>query len=488
MSLLASLKRLTKHSAIYGIGHIISRVVNFLLLPLYTNQLPASEFGVQAVVYAFLAVMTIIYTVGIDAAFLRYFILSDDVVKRRRVFSTAFWAVFLVAIALTFCIYNFDTEISALLINVGDYSRLIRLTSLILLFDSLSVLPFLYLRAEERSVSYTALRFANVLVNVILNLYYLLYLKMGVEGILLANVWASGFTLLMLTYFLVRNISFQFSIEDFKALTKFGLPFLPSTLSVVLLDLIDRPLMERLAGLDATGVYNAGAKLGMFMALLVAAFRFAWHPFFLSTSKQDNAKEVFSKVLTYFTTLGAIIFLGLSFFIEDIARLNLGGVSLIGEAYWDGIRVVPLILLSYLFYGMYVNFMVGIYLKEKTKYLPMITIVGTIVNIVVNLMLIPRIGIMGAGWARLGGHLSMCVLLYFSARRFYKVDYEFTRLLKLALIVLPIFFIGYNVVGTWEMVTKMGLLLAVPLLLLGTGFFEKRELSALKSILVSYRG
>jgi len=483
MSILASLKRLTKHSAIYGIGHIISRVVNFLLLPLYTNQLPAAEFGAQAVVYAFLAVMTIIYTYGIDAAFLRYFILSDDPNKRRRVFSTAFWAVFIVAIALTCGIYNYDTEISALLISEGDYSHLIRLTSLILLFDALSFLPFLFLRAEERSVSYTVLKFANVVINVMLNLYYLLYLNKGVEGILLANAWASGLTFLILSYILLRNISFQFSLVDFKALASFGLPFLPSTLSVVLLDLIDRPLMEKLAGLDATGVYNAGAKLGMFMALLVTAFRFAWHPFFLSTSKQDNAKEVFSKVLTYFTTLGAFIFLCLSFFIEDIARLNIGGFSLIGEAYWDGIRVVPLILLSYVFYGMYVNFVVGIYLKEKTKYLPLITIVGTIANIVVNLMLIPRIGIMGAGWARLVGHLSMCVMLYFAARRFYKVDYEFARLLKLGAIVMPIFFIGYNIEGIWEIATKVGLLLAMPLLLYGTGFFEKREMVALKSML-----
>ncbi len=487
MSLLASLKRLTKHSAIYGVGHIVSRLVNFLLLPLYTNQLPASEFGAQAVVYAFLAVMTIIYTYGIDAAFLRYFILNDNTARRRQVFSTAFWAVLAAGILFTTVIYAFDDTISRLLISEGSYGHLIRLTAFILLFDALSFLPFLFLRAEERSVFYTTLKFINVIINVAMNLYYLLVLKMGVEGILWANLWASGLTFLLLSLILIRNIAFEFNAGDFKALMKFGLPFLPAALSVVLLDLVDRPLMERLAGLEATGIYNAGAKLGMFMALLVTAFRFAWHPFFLSTSKQENAKEVFAKVLTYFTTISVFVFLGLSFFIEDIARFNLGGVSLIGKEYWGGIRVVPLILLSYVFYGMYVNFMVGIYLKEKTKYLPIITTIGTVVNIAVNLVLIPRIGMMGAGWARVAGHLVMCAMLYLVAQRFYKTEYEFGRLLKLTLITTGIFIAGYSAHGDAEYLIKTGLLAATPVLLYITGFFEKRELSAMRAILSSRR-
>lgn len=488
MSLLASLKRLTKHSAVYGIGHILTRVVNFLLLPLYTNKLPASEFGAQQVVYAFLAVMTIIYTYGIDAAFLRYFILSDDRQQRRQVFSTAFWAISVVALALTFLIYNHAETISGYLISEGSYGHLVRLTGFILLFDALAFLPFLYLRAEERSVQYTILKFINVIANVALNIYFIIFLRKGVEGILLANVYASGLTLLLLSFILVRQVSLQFNPEHFRALAKFGLPFLPATLSVVLLDLIDRPIMERLAGLEATGIYSAGAKLGMFMALLVTAFRFAWHPFFLSTSKQDNAKEVFAKVLTYFTTLASLAFLVLSFFIGDIAQIRLFGATLIGQEFLAGVRVVPLILLSYVFYGMYVNFMVGIYLKEKTRYLPFITIVGTLANIGVNLLLIPKIGIMGAAWARVTGHLLMCVLLYFFSKRFYPVNYEFGRLLKLAGIILAVFALGYNYTGEWQVPARLLLIVATPGLMLLSGFFDRKELDFLRTTLRLKRG
>ena len=142
--MLNSFKRLTKHSAVYGVGHIITRVVNVLLLPLYTNKLPAAEFGASAIVYSFLAVMTIIYTFGVDAAFLRYFILSDDRERRRRIFSTAFWAVFPVIFSLTIVIYLKSGWISSLLISEGDYSHLVRLSSLILMFDALAFLPFLF--------------------------------------------------------------------------------------------------------------------------------------------------------------------------------------------------------------------------------------------------------------------------------------------------------------------------------------------------------
>ncbi|RMF58394.1 MAG: hypothetical protein D6743_17720, partial [Calditrichaeota bacterium] len=430
--MLDSLKRLTKHSAVYGVGHILTRVVGFLLLPLYTNKLPAREFGVAAIIFAFLAVMTPIYTYGLDAAFLRYFILNDDARRRRKIFSTAFWSVFVVALLLSAGIFGLGGWLSGALLTERSYAGLIRIAGLILLFDALAFLPFLYLRAVEKSVVYTTLKFVNVLVNVGLNLYFIVHLGRGVEGIFLANVWASAVTLLLVSFVLVQQVGFTYSVADVKELLKFGLPFLPSVLSVVLLDLIDRPLMEKLAGLEMTGIYNAGVKLGMFMALLVTAFRFAWHPFFLSTSKQSNAPQIFSRVFTYFTLVGSAVFLTVSFFVDEIAQFRLGSFTLIGREYWSGTQVVPLILLAHLLYGMYVNFIVGIYLKNKTRVLPLITLAGVGVNVAANVLLIPRLGMMGAGYARVAGYFVMAGLLYVFAQRFYRIDYEVGRLLKLA--------------------------------------------------------
>ncbi len=478
--MLTSLKRLSKHSAVYGVGHIVSRLVNFLLLPAYTNLLSKAEFGVYAVVYMYLAFMIIVYTFGLDAAFLRFFILSDDADRRRRIFSTAFWSVLLVGTSLTLLIYLFAETNSRIIISEGVYPHLFRWGSLVLLFDALAFLPFLYLRAEEKSGWFILVKLFNVLVNVGLNVYFVVILRWGVEGILVANVCASALTLLALSPILWRHIALVFDVGELKELLNFGLPYLPATLSVVSLELIDRALLERLAGLEVTGLYTAGVKLGIIMNLFVSAFRFAWHPFFLSTSKEAQAKEIFARVLTYFVLLGSLVFLIISFFVDDIVRFKMFGVTLFGEKYWESTQVVPVILLVYLVYGVYVNFVVGLHLEKKTKYFPIVTGFGLAVNVAANLILIPGLGMMGAAYAKLLAYVGMAVMVYFLARRLYAIPYEFARLTKLALLVGAAFFLGMKFNGTAE---KFLLVLGFPVFLFAVGFFDRRELRGFRRLL-----
>jgi len=175
--------------------------------------------------------------------------------------------------------------------------------------------------------------------------------------------------------------------------------------------------------------------------------------------------------------------LAASFFIDQIVQFDLFGVTLIDKKYWQGTKVVPLILLAQLIYGVYVNFVVGIHLKKKTKFLPIITGAGLAVNIVVNLFLIPKFGMMGAGYAKVAGYIVMSGFLFFIARRYYPIPYEFGRLLKLAAVASVVFYFGYTFQGSWEILLKLGLLLGFPVLLFLTGFFERRELIKLKMIL-----
>ncbi len=483
----SSLKRLTKHSAVYGIGHFITRVVNFLLLPLYTNTFSANEYGAAAVVFSFIALMTVVYPYGIDEAFMRYFILSDKEKERRQIFSTAFWSLVVVSCILSILIYGYARVLSVMLLSSVVYSHLFRLSSLILLFDTLAFLPVLYLRAEEKSVRYIVLKFINVFVNVALNIFYIVYQKQGVEGIFLANVWASAVTFLLLTPILFKQVSLIFDWGRYRELLRFGLPYLPAAVALVTLELMDRFVLEKLAGLEATGIYHAGYKLGTLMALFVAAFRFAWHPFFLTTSKQENAKEIFSKVFTYFTALGVAIFLVVSLFIDQIVRFRIFGFSIFGPEYWQGTVIVPIILLSYLLYGMYVNFIVGIYLREKTQYIPLVTWAGAGVNIIANILLIPKFGMIGSAYATLLGYVAMAGSLYFMAQKLYPIRYEFGRLLKLAAVAAAVFYFSYDFYGTGEMVVKVALLLGFPLVLFLTGFFEPREIVKLRGLLLGGR-
>ncbi len=488
MSIFQNIKRLLKHSAVYGVGHIVSRSINFFLLPLYTNVLPGDFYGVVGLMFTYIAIVTIVYTYGLDAAFFRFYILEDSKQSRKCVFSTAFFTIFTTSIIFSGILFFaaesvaqavFSDEVRQLSINLP---YLIRLTSGILLFDSIAFLPFLILRAEERSGSFVVYKLFNVLINIGSNIIFLGVLKLGLEGIFLANVIASTTTFLILTRVIFTHVELVFSYSTLKKLFAFGIPYIPSNLAFVVMDTIDRPFLERLAGLEAAGLYNAGVKLGMFMSLFVAAFRFAWFPFFLSTSKQENAKATFSKVFTYVLLACFAVFLLLSFYIDHIVQFKIFGYSLIGKGYWQSTVVVPVIMLAYIFYAAYSNFLVGVYLKKKTKYLAYITLAGMFSNLIANYTLIPLLGIMGAAWARLIAYVIMSIALYIVARRLYFIRYEWLRVVKLGIVVVVIFLLGQNDFIQSNILLKAGLLITFPIVLLLTGFLDRAEIDKIRQL------
>ncbi|MFQ5825308.1 MAG: lipopolysaccharide biosynthesis protein [bacterium] len=488
MPIYESIKRLFKHSVVYGIGHIVTRSIGFLLLPMYTNIFPRDDFGVAGLMFTYLAILMIIYTYGLDVALFRFYILEENERKKKCIFTTALVTILATSVIFSGILFFgaesiaqmlFSKDVHELTINLPF---LIRLASGILIFDALAFLPFQILRAEERSLQYVIYKFLNVIINVTFNIIFLGVLKYGIEGIFIANIIASLTTFLMLAPIIIKHLTYSFSKVTLNELFAFGLPYLPSTLFVVLMDTVDRVFLERLANVEAVGLYNAGAKLGMFMALYVAAFRFAWHPFFLSTSKQEDAKEVFAKVFTYVLLACFTVFLLLSLFINDIARFRLFGYSLIGEEFWDSTVVVPVIMLAYIFYAAYLNFLIGIYLYKKTKYLPYITFAGVLGNLLANYTLIPHLGILGAAWARLVAYLIMAATLYVVAQRLYFVRYEWLKVIKLCVVAGVIFALGQNALVQSNVLLKTGLFIAFPIALLLTGLLDRTEINKMRKL------
>jgi O-antigen/teichoic acid export membrane protein len=169
------------------------------------------------------------------------------------------------------------------------------------------------------------------------------------------------------------------------------------------------------------------------MMLVVGMFDYAWRPFFLTHAKDSDAPRMFSKVFTYFVALLMFVFITGTMFIDDLVRIRLFGGYFIGSEYWGGLKIVPVILLAYVFTGAYVNFVVGVYLEKKTKYLPYATGAGAAANIIANYLLIPKFGIMGAAIATLISYVVMAAGIYFPSQKFYHVEYEWGRILRLCL-------------------------------------------------------
>ncbi|HDQ45808.1 MAG TPA: polysaccharide biosynthesis protein [bacterium] len=440
-----SLKRLTKHSAVYGIGHIVSRSMGFLLLPIHTNTLSPDLYGIASLLFSALAILNVFFSYGLDSAFLRFFVLAGSESEKRRLFSTGWWTIFSTSLLFSSLLVFFSAPFSALIFRSPDYTLLIRLAAGILIADGLALLPFLLLRAEEKSRLFVVLKTLNLAVTLGLNILFVGVLRLGVPGIFQANLIASAFTLLTLIPIQIQWLRPVFHRIDFAELMKFGLPYIPSYLSVVVMDQVSRFFIDRMIGTEATGLFSAGYKLGMFMALVVAAFRFAWHPFFLSTSRQPDAKRIFARILTYFLLVLGLFFLLVSFFVREIAGLRLFGFRLFGEGFDAGLSIVPIVMLAYILYGVYANFVIGVYLEKKSVYMPLITGLGAAAALLGNYFLIPRIGLTGAAWATAISYGVMALSLYLVNQRLYPIPYEGRRILKLLFVYAGIFFIGYGV-------------------------------------------
>lgn len=481
------LKELSKDTAIYGISTIVGRFLNFILVPFYTNIFAPSEYGVIQLIYAYIGILIIVYVYGLDSAFLKYAAFKD-VGDEKDNFSTPFISIIITSVLLSaIIIFNADSIGSALRIP-QNYFYLIYLAAGVIVTDAIGVIPFLKIRLERKAAKFSVIRIINICVNIVLNIYLIISLGWGIEAIIISNLAASTVSLILLMPTIISFFRPRFHFPLFKRLLKFGLPYLPGGLAVMAVQVIDVPILEKLTDLKTVGIYKANYKLGIFMMLFVNMFQYAWQPFFLQNAKDPRAKEMFSKVLSYFTLIGSLILVILSLFITDFAQIQIEGYSLIGSNYWSGLHIVPIILLAYLINGMYVIFSAGIYIEEKSIYVPVIAGSGAIVNIVANFILIPVLNITGAAIATLASYLVMAGGYYFVTQKFYKVKYELKILGKifLAVILVGIIFYYLHLIGNLFFHYKILILISYVLFIYFIAI-DRAEISLIRKKLLESR-
>jgi O-antigen/teichoic acid export membrane protein len=474
--MLRQIKSLFTQTAIYGIGNILARGISFLLVPLLTNAISPAEFGKLGVVQTFIGLAEVFFMCGMRQSILRYS--PDERYSREKAFSAGlFW------IALS-CLLWF----TVLKLLAGPLNAAIGLNApavydymlVILILDAIAIAPYTYLQSAQKPVRFVALKVLHVTIYFGGCIYFVVFRKQAdVEAVMIANIWASLTLVALGLPIIFANLRRDVPGHLLKRMLQFGLPYIPNIIFVVIIDLIGRILIARFLDLDAAGYYNAASKMAMLMFLVVYAFQIAWQPFFLSHLKDSRAPALFARVFTYYGFVTTCLFLVLGLFYREIAALSVGGYSLIGESYRQGLYVIPVILLAYIFCGAYSNFIVGIYAKEKTYYVPFITFAGAVLNIAANVLLLPRIGIMGAAVATLLSYAVMAVILYPVSRRLFAVPYEWTRIIKLALAGAAVFWAA-------QMPGHAGLRLLIMLgfvpLLFVLRFFEKDELEKFRLI------
>ncbi|OGU81292.1 MAG: hypothetical protein A2499_15280 [Stygiobacter sp. RIFOXYC12_FULL_38_8] len=468
--MLDKIKQLTKDTAVYGISTILGRFFGFILTPFYTHVLPdKGEMGIYNNYYAAIAFLNVVFIYGMDAAFMKYASLNSGETKKK-VFSTALIAVTVTTIILSVALYFLQNSFMSyldipekyLLIDPDRFYRFFYYLIFILILDTVTIIPFAYLRLERKSKKFALIRLINIVVNLLLNLFFFIKLKWGMESIFVANLIASLLNLVLLAPDILQNLVLKIDKEYLRKMFWFGVPYLPASLSATIVQVINRPMVEKLTDYETLGVFSASYKLGTLMMLVVMMFQFAWQPFFLTNAKEKNAKEIFSKVLTLFLLFTSLLWIVISLFIDDVMKMKIFGISIYQERYQDGLVIVPIILLGYLFNGIYYNFQAGIYIEEKTKYFPIVTSAGAIVNVVANLLLIPALGIVGAALATLASYIVMAYGLYYYSQKFYKIEYELSKIARIIFLLFATsgvyYYIYYNVglTFTYKLIMLLG--------------------------------
>jgi O-antigen/teichoic acid export membrane protein len=422
--LFEKLRSLSKQTLIYGTGTVISRFLNFILVPFYTNIFPPSEYGSVSVIFAYIAFLNIFYSLGLESGYFK-FASTKELGSEKQNFSIPFFTIFVNGLVLSSVLYLLAEPLTLLVGLSANNSDIIKFSSAIIFFDAISLIPFAYLRLNNRPGFFASLKVINVSVNLALNFLLILVFKVGLVAIFISNFAASVLTFLLLSPIVLKMLTFEFHRGLFTELAKFSIPYLPAGLAAIVVQVVDKPVLQYLSGIESVGIYNANYKLGIFMMLIVSMFEYAWRPFFLTHAGEPEAKRLFANVMNYFLAVSSLILILLTFFVQDIIQIPLPGRGhLIGAKYWLGVYIVPFILYGYLVYGMYVILMAGIYIEKKTRYLPSITGLGALVNLVGNFALIPFLGIMGAAIVTFLSYLAMTLYIYKVAQRFYPVQFD----------------------------------------------------------------
>ncbi|MBX3043218.1 MAG: oligosaccharide flippase family protein [Candidatus Kapabacteria bacterium] len=486
--MLSKLKNLAGDTIIYGMSSVIIRLFTFLLTPVYSNFLSTSQFDFLIYLLSFSAILAVFYSVGMEAAYIRFF-KHDDEVQSRQAFSISYFAINILAFLVTLLIIlnsNYLVEIAGYS-HIPYASNMIMLAAFIPFLDVLSNIPFNFLRVTRKAVRLSLFKLLVVVTSLILHLILLINYDMQAEGALWSQITANLFAFIVLIPIILENLVFDFDKSLIKDMIRFALPVFPAGLASVFLQVADRPILKILTDSEiAITTYQVNYRLAVPMLIFVAVFDFAWQPFYLKHYEESDSPKLFGRVLTYYTLIAGMLFLTLSFFLEYLVRIPFPGGSLINSIYWQGLHIIPFILIAYFFYGLYVNFSIGAIIGKKTYATAIALISAVIVNIAGNMKLVPEIGYIGSAYSIILAYFVAMLIIYFFSRSYFKVEYEWKRVVIIIIISASIYILiteFVNLVDSdfLQFIIKLSGVGLFLLFLRIFGFFTKGEISFVRN-------
>ena len=476
MKLAHELKRLGKHSAIYGLGGLVSRILATLLLPLYTHYLPPGSYGRVEVITAATAVGAIVLQLGISSAFFRFYFDAKEQAARLVVIRTSFWftmasSTFGLVLGLVFA------HAVSHWLGLGDHPSLVRAGAVGLWaqtnYNQLTAL----FRVEERSVQYAMASVANVLITVAAMVVFVAVFHWGAIGLIVGNFTGTLAVYLALLAYRSEQLGLQFDRELFRGMQRFGMPLVPSALALWTINFVDREFVIWYKGAAEAGVYSAAVKIAGVITFVMVAFRTAWPAFAYSIEDDRDAKRTYSFVLTYLLTFASWVSLALGALAPWIVEL------LTNPRYQRAEKGVALLAFAGAVYAGYTVLAIGSGRARKTQWNWVVTGIGAAVNVGLNVWLIPRYGMVGAAVSTAAAYVVLFVGMTVYAQSVYRVAYQWRRVVTCVGAA-----VGLTVaarVASLPLAPSVLLVLAYPLALALLGFYLPAERQRLRRVIAT---
>jgi O-antigen/teichoic acid export membrane protein len=465
--------RLAQHSAIYGLGGLVSRFVALLLLPLYTRYLTPADYGAVETLIALAAILATILRLGIASAFFRFYFDSTDADHRLRVVRTSFWFTMTMATVGLVAGLALADQISEWLFDTDDKATLVR-AAFVLLWAQMNFEQITALfRVEERAVAFTMATLANLVITVTATVLFVVVLDWGATGVIAGNFTGTLVVYAALLVYRHEQLGLTLDRELLHRMNRFGLPLVPSMLALWMLNFGDRFFILKLADASEVGVYSIGSRIASAMVLLLTAFRAAWPAFAFSIEDDDRARRAYSFVLTYLL------------FVASWAALALGLLApwivewLTTPAFYDAADVVALLAFGAVAFGGFIVVSIGLGRTKRTQFNWVVTGSAAVVSVTLNLLLIPEYGIRGAGIANVCAFTVMFVGITWWSQRVFWVPYQWRRVVTVIGVAVGLTALGKAL--DVPLAAAIALVAVYPLVLWPLRFYLPDELAQLKA-------
>ena len=434
---MANLKTLFKDTALYGMSSIVGRFLNYLLVPLYTAKIAASSggYGVITNVYAYTALLLVILTFGMETTFFRF--VNKEGANPMRTYSTVLIMVGSVALLFVALVLAFINPVSSFM-GYSAHEEYVAVMAACVAIDAFQCIPFAYLRYKHRPWKFVALKMLFIVLNITLNIVYFVVLpamysnpsthgfaasvydpNVGVGYVFRLNLFCTA----IITFFFWKELTgFRWVFDKilFRKMLSYSWPILLLGITGILNQTADKILFPIVSpgaeGHVQLGIYGAAAKIAMIMAMITQAFRYAYEPFVFGSAKEKGSRDTYAKAMKYFIIFTLLAYLVVVGYLDVLKYI-------IGRDYWEGLKVVPVVMAAEIMMGVYFNLSFWYKLIDKTIYGACFSGVGCVVLVLINVLLIPKYGYMACAWAGVAGYGTAMLLSYFVGQKKYPINY-----------------------------------------------------------------